>query len=208
MPDYSRSKCPFIAKPKLWDRIEEFRSQFPNSDSCPVDIELFAELAGFDIIPKRDLDDFDAFLGLNLTSIYVHGKRYENAAYLRRVRFSIAHELGHAVLHSEFIRSQQITSVSEYLEFTRSLTDEEYSDFEWQANEFAGRLLVPRQQLTIELHKQVQLIIENNLQGMLTTNSDLLRSRLCIPIAKVFEVSEEVIERRLEREGIWPPDLH
>lgn len=207
MSEYAQSKCPFIIKTVLWERIESFRAQFPEHDECPVDIELLVERAGYEIIPKKDLDDLDAFLGLNLRSIYVNGRRYDNPSYSRRVRFSLAHELGHAVLHSDFIRSQQIESIERYVEFTRSLSDEEYSDFEWQANEFAGRLLVPRAQLIIELHKQVRVLIDKGMQGLISSNSDLVRSRICIPISKVFDVSEDVIERRIEREEIWPPDI-
>ncbi len=36
---------------------------------------------------------------------------------------------------------------------------------------------------------------------------DLLRSRMSVPLARSFGVSEEVVERRLEREGLWPPAL-
>ncbi len=175
MDESPRSKCSFIEKKLLWERI--------------------------------DLSDLDAFLGINLKSIFINGRRYDNPSYYRRVRFSIAHELGHAVLHSDFIRSQRIESIESYLAFTTSLTDEEYSDFEWQANEFAGRLLIPRAQLIVELHKQVTILIDKGMKDIISSNSDLVRSRLCIPIAKVFEVSEEAIERRIDREEIWPPEL-
>jgi len=207
MAESPRSKCSFIEKKLLWERIESFRSRFPEYESCPVDIELLAELAGYEIIPKMDLSDLDAFLGINLKSIFINGRRYDNPSYYRRVRFSIAHELGHAVLHSDFIRSQRIESIESYLAFTTSLTDEEYSDFEWQANEFAGRLLIPQAQLIVELHKQVTILIDKGMKDIISSNSDLVRSRLCIPIAKVFEVSEEAIERRIDREEIWPPEL-
>lgn len=53
-----------------------------------------------------------------------------------RIRFTIAHELGHYVLkHNEMTDK---TIISRY-----SLTSEEYSDFEREANFFAKHLLVP-----------------------------------------------------------------
>ncbi|HKL86329.1 MAG TPA: ImmA/IrrE family metallo-endopeptidase [Treponemataceae bacterium] len=207
MAEYFKSKCPYIAKEILWERVEIFRQQFDNCELYPVDVELLTELAGYEIIPKKDLDDFDAFLSMNVKSIIVNARRYDNPSYSRRVRFSIAHELGHAILHSNFIKQQHIESIADYTKFIRSLSDEEYSDFEWQANEFAGRLLVPREQLIVDLHIQIKLIVDQGLEEILFNNPDLVRSRLCIPIAKVFEVSEDVIERRLEREGLWPVDL-
>lgn len=207
MPDPQKQKCEFIRKEDLWDIVESFRTRYWAGGSFPVDVELIAELAGYEIIPKKDISDFDAFLSLNLNTIIVNGKLYDNPRYERRIRFSIAHELGHAVLHSGFIRRQRIESVEDYTAFIRSMSDEEYNDFEWQANEFGGRLLVPRNHLAIELHELTRTTIEKGLSYLFNDNPDLLRSRMSVPLARSFKVSEEVVERRLEREGLWPPVL-
>lgn len=207
MPDSQRKKCEFIRKEDLWEQVEAFRARHRPADSLPVDVELLAELAGYEILPKKDINDFDAFLSLNLSTIIVNGRLYDNPRYDRRVRFSIAHELGHAVLHSDFIRKQRIESVEDYVAFLRSMSDEEYNDFEWQANEFGGRLLVPRTYLATELHELTKKAIEGGLSYLFSDNPDLLRSRMSVPLARTFEVSEEVVERRLEREGLWPPEL-
>ena len=207
MPDFQKQKCEFIRKEDLWDRVEAYRSRYWPTGSFPVDVELIAELAGYEIVPKKDINDFDAFLSLNLSTIIVNGRLYDNPRFERRIRFSIAHELGHAVLHSGFIRKQRIESVEDYAAFLRSMSDEEYYDFEWQANEFGGRLLVPHTHLATELHALTRKAIESGLSYLVTDNPDLLRSRMSVPLARSFEVSEEVIERRLEREGLWPPVL-
>lgn len=204
--DKKNPKCSFMKKEDLWDRTEHFRNQFKKYDACPYDVELVAEKAGFEIIPKKDLNEVDAFIGFNMKTIYVNARKYDNPAFTSRIRFSIAHELGHAIIHKDFIRMQHISTIEDYLTFERSFTDMEYSGFEWQANEFAGRLLVPRHHLIEQLNKQTNILDDNNLLHLIRINPDQIRSSLSTPIARFFMVSEDVIERRLEREGLWPPD--
>jgi len=111
-------------------------------------------------------------------------------------------------LKCEFILKEDLwVLVEDYSAFIRSMGDEEYNDFEWQANEFGGWLLVPRNHLALELHMLTQKAIESGLSYHFTDNPDLLRSRMSVPLARSFGVSEEVVERRLEREGLWPPVL-
>jgi len=79
--------------------------------------------------------------------------------------------------------------------------------FEWQANEFAGRLLVPHANLVKEVNKACEPIRENNLVTFLKTDSDAVLSRVSPALAKPFGVSTDVIEIRVKREGLWPPHL-
>jgi len=201
------SKCSFMTKEVVWDRTEQFREIYKKYDSCPYDVELVAEQAGYEIIPKRDLDELDAFIGLNMKTIFVNARTYDNPSYANRIRFSIAHELGHAILHGEIIKNQHISNIEDYLSFERSLSDLEYKGFEWQANEFAGRLLVPRHHLIEQLHQQIQVLRDNNILHLLRSIPDQIRSSMSTPIARFFEVSDDVIEIRLMREDIWPPDV-
>jgi len=151
MAEYHDFSCSFMRKTDLWDRVEEFRRGNWPQGTVPVDVELIAERLGFEIVPKKDLVDVDAFLTIGGASILVNASKYDRPAYSWRVRFSIAHELGHAILHFDKIKELRIESIEEYIAFTRSISDEDYSAFEWQANEFAGRLLVPVEHLKCEL---------------------------------------------------------
>jgi Zn-dependent peptidase ImmA (M78 family) len=91
------------------------------------------------------------------------------------------------------------------MEFIDSLSDEEYSTIEWQANEFAGRLLVPRIILSEEIEKAVRIVHEHGLQRAIRDNPEQLLASIAVQIGRVFDVSEEVIQIRAEREGLWPP---
>jgi IrrE N-terminal-like domain len=53
----------------------------------------------------------------------------------RRAQFTLAHELGHLILH---------TGIDKYASFARSGTDHKiYEDSEWQADTFASEFLMP-----------------------------------------------------------------
>lgn len=61
-----------------------------------------------------------------------------------RARFSVAHEIGHAVLHgSQLVELTQIDHVQRAMLRTDASDTPIYRDSEWQANTFAGALLVP-----------------------------------------------------------------
>ncbi|MCX7025321.1 MAG: ImmA/IrrE family metallo-endopeptidase [Spirochaetes bacterium] len=207
MKDFREFTCEFIRKPDVWDRVESFRKKTWPRGTVPVDVELIAERLGIEIIPKRDLMDVEAFLTIDGSAILVNAWKYDKPAYGKRVRFSIAHELGHAVFHLDALKKLKIESIEDYLAFTRAISDEDYRAFEWQANEFAGRLLVPIENLRSELDKAVAIIMQNNLSHLVRENPDQVLARISSRIADAFDVSAEVIETRAMREEVWPPPV-
>ena len=88
-----------------------------------------------------------------------------------------------------------------------NVSDKEYGNFEWQANEFAGRLLVPHGELVKEMERVLEIIKENNLAEFLEKDSDAVLSRVSPTLCKPFGVSTFVIGERVKREGLWPPEL-
>ena len=65
---------------------------------------------------------------------------------LNRLRFSLAHEIGHLFLHRKAFEEANIGDVAHYLEWINDHNGRKYS-IEREANEFAGRLLVPVESL-------------------------------------------------------------
>ncbi len=205
MAERLKRTFPYVQDHVLRERAEEVRNDYWKTDALPVDVELIVEKMGYEIIPTDVLQEFEAFLNVGNTAIYVNGRKYDNPAYSKRVRFSIAHELGHAALHADLLGRYTITSIDEYMEFVRSLKDEDYSAMEYQANEFAGRLLVPKNRFMEEMSKAIQLLRENGLEHLLKDNPGQLLASIAVRISRLFDVSEEVIQKRAEREGLWPP---
>ena len=88
-----------------------------------------------------------------------------------------------------------------------NIPDSEYAFFEYQANEFAGRTLVPPEKLISELEKCLQTLREVGLHKLIESDPDAVLSRISPTLCKPFGVSDQVIERRVQREALWPPNI-
>jgi Zn-dependent peptidase ImmA (M78 family) len=204
-------KCKRIDKKDLWSIADNVRKTYWPEDRLPVDIEKIVEFRlNLLIKPKRGLFssiDMDAYLEMDLTAIVVDYDFYMNEKFVNRLRFSFAHELGHFFLHKEMFAEFDIRTVEDWKNFILNISDYEYSSFEWQANEFAGRLLVPHSDLVLSIEQAANIIKENNLTDYLENDPDAVLSRVSPTICKPFGVSADVIKRRVEREDLWPPAL-
>jgi len=197
-------KAPYLPNAQVWQRVEEFRSEHEYAQNIPVDILDLAELdLGLELIPysglKSELGDIEAILTVDMKSIYVDKLIFEDPRYLNRLRFSVAHELGHYDLHRDIYAEQKFTSVDEWKEWISSIPEDQYSWIESQAYEYAGRLLVQRDRLISELDE-----CKNKVEGKLDLKNpdmqDPFIDYACRPISKVFGVSADVIRRRINRE--------
>ena len=119
-----------------------------------------------DIEPEHDLapqTDMEAHLRSDLTGIVVDHDHYMDEKFANRMRFSFAHELGHFFLHKDFYETVVFESAEEWKEILLGLPEADYTNFEYQANEFAGRLLVPREALIHEIENAGDASNENNM---------------------------------------------
>ncbi len=199
----SRNSLPRYTTEQIRQKADGFRSNYFSSSSIPLDIISIVEFdLGIDIRPEKGLreqGDTDALLAANLDVIYVDQDRYMDRRYDNRLRFSLAHELGHRVLHGDYLKGR-IKSIELVYQFYASVTEEEYSFFEWHANEFAGRLLVPSKDLIDETQK----LIDQNLDALLKLGVDLgvVFEQISPRLAPLFGVSDEVIQKRLTKEKV------
>ena len=204
-------RCQWIDKKDLWKIADDVRGSYWPEGTLPVDTEKIVEFRlKLNIEPKHSLfatTDMDAYLRMDLTGIVVDHDFYMNEKYANRMRFSFAHELGHFFLHRDIFATLSIISPEEWKTFIMAVSDREYSNFEWQANEFAGRLLVPYMELREEIEISADIIRESNLVEYLKMDPNAVLSRVSPMLCKRFGVSTDVVERRAEREGLWPPKL-
>ncbi len=211
MTDYSCFKCKFIPKDQIWSMADEFRLKYCPLKKLPVDIEKIIESdLNMFIIPESNIHEYakiDAYLRSDFSGIVVDEKQYMDVRdrYKSRLRFSFAHEVGHYILHKYVYSQLEFGSPKDLFNFIMNVPESEYNDFEWQANEFAGRLLVPRDALVTEIEKILIMLKNHSLLEMLQTQSDQVLERVSPHLCKPFGVSEKVIEMRVQREGLWPP---
>jgi len=139
--DFSRIQIPFLDNDEIRRKADEFRKEYWG-DRIPVDIELIVERnLRLTIIPVANLFSeahTEAYLSGDLREI-----AYDPARPEPRIRFSIAHEVGHYVLHGEIIKQLRTSSYDEWKRIQLDLPDGLWGRAEYQAREFAGRLLVP-----------------------------------------------------------------
>ncbi len=199
-------KPEFIKKETIWSIVEEFRSSRTlDLHSVPVQILELVELdLKFEIIPTPDLlegNNIDGFLLPDMNRIYVDEAIYYNECNINRLRFMFAHEVGHLALHADKIKECEFNTLEEWIELRLSLPEEDLKWFEWQAYEFAGRLLVPLGELKSEVHARSE-DINKYFQISESGDTELLAEFLAVPISKIFRVSEGVIVRRIKSEGV------
>ena len=118
-----------------------------------------------------------------------------------RYRFSLAHEIAHAVLHAWIYRQLTFANIAEWKAVQESIPDREYSSLEFQANEFAGLVLVPPERLK----EQFQIAKDRAAQGgvSLENASDSVERMISGHLARAFDVSRDVVTRRLRNDNFW-----
>lgn len=196
-----------LSMDKIRNEAERFREEHIFTKELPVDIEYVVEATlGIRIIPIESLQrlcDMEGFISKDFTTIYVDEFLYMDDRYYKRVRFTIAHEIGHYVLHRSSIDSLKFNDEEEWMKFRMGINDETLGWFETQASEFAGRLLVPLDQLVEEFKSNRQKILKKFIfWDSPTLNDDDLFSMVAPLICGKFDVSPEVIEKRLRKENI------
>lgn len=212
MNEYSDFKCKFIHKEDIWKIADDFRSKHWPSGDLPVDIERVIESGlNMDIIPHhalKELAKIDAYLRSDFTGIVVDERQYMDDLdrYKNRLRFSFSHEIGHFILHRYAYEQLNFNAPKDLFDFIMNVPEDEYSDFEWQANEFAGRLLVPHDDLVKVVDDAYKFLKDNSLLKMLEADPLRVLERVSPYLCKPFGVSEEVIEKRVRRENLWPPE--
>ncbi len=203
--DPRQVKSKKYSKPKIWEFAEEFREKYIGNSDIPVDIENVAERLGIAIVLILGINSklgMDGFLSNDMRCLYLDQDLYEDEEnrYEPRIRFTIAHELGHYYLHSGPIGSLTFETEEEWIKFRSELPPETTGWFEYQANEFAGRLLVPLDPLISLTGKARSAIIKSLSWNSNPISSEQLANMVAPMICTAFNVSSDVIEIRLQHD--------
>lgn len=196
---------------QIWSKIEELRAEYDllKADQTPIDVFTFLEVdLGLDPIPFDDLVSkyrVEAAIKADFTGIYLDAEQYALMEKgpewkLNRLRFTVAHELAHYFLHGDFPQSTNFASLPDFATWTANYGGRKYS-MEQEANEFAGRLLVPETRLT-QLFDEFASEAERLMPNFM--NSGQLRDKFAERVAPRFGVNQQVVVIRLDRDGIWP----
>lgn len=182
----------------------KFLDEYWPDRTVPVDIEAIVDVGfGIDIVTVPHLYalvEVAGFITPDGSEIYLDRDVYEHPK-LYHLRFTLAHELAHLYLHEDLLRAADYTTPEEWYEFQERFPEESRSWYEWQANSFAGLILVPAEALAEKLEEAKALAREGGMEVDL--EDDRTRSYLTEWIGRRFEVSAEVISRRGRYDGYW-----
>ncbi len=183
---------------------EEFLSEYHKSLQIPTPIEEIVEFdLSMDVIPVLGLKDeisVDAFLASDLSTIYIDDETLKHVP--ARFRFSLAHEAGHWWLHDSLYQDRQISSIPDWKRVYQDL-GADYKWFEFQANSFAGLVLVPPSTLKNQFEK---IVGEADSAGIKRAKlfEHPQRQHLIERLAQDYRVSEYTMEIRLEKDSLIP----
>jgi Zn-dependent peptidase ImmA (M78 family) len=196
-----------LTQERIREIAEEFRSEQIFDNSLPVDIErVIEDTMGISIIPIKSLQkscDMEGFISKDFKKIYVDEDLYMDDRYYKRVRFTIAHEIGHLLLHRSNIDGLKFENENDWIKFRMGINDKTLGWFETQASEIAGRILVPFDQL-VESFKEARTSImkKHSSWDSQKLDDDEIFIMAAQMICKRFDVSADVIERRLRKENV------
>jgi len=116
-----------------------------------------------------------------------------------RYRFSLAHEIGHLLLHSDLCGEVRLGSFEDWILFHEGLDAALRDSLEWQARSLAGRILVPAEPLLLHAQQQIDTVKARLPMGV---DFEALFGAVAIPLSDIFNVHEEVVRIRLSGDGI------
>lgn len=178
-------EIPFLTAEQITRQATHFLNSHDRHEELPVDVDSICDELGIGVIPMPLEKNFgvDAYISSDFKHIVVDEWCYTNN--IPRARFSLAHEIGHYVLHKEFYERHKIDSIEAYMRFQNSIDASSQKKMEIQANMFAGALLVPSAHLANEMKTHFE---ESDTQIVSADMSQM--QRLLISGAEKFHVSE------------------
>ncbi len=195
MQDYSRFQAPLIGQREVTLAASGFREKYWNEPS-PIDILAILEhdlRISITAVPGLEkISNTSAFITSDWKQLYIDQDQFMDERYDYRTNFSVAHEIGHLVLHRGTYELLGIDSIAAMYKFIDQCPGFEWYRLEDQAHAFAGRVLVPKNELVESLRLQARRV-----QGGEIPPQHVLKS-----VGKMFQVSEDVIKRRIGFEKI------
>ncbi len=198
VPFLSEDEIERIAQAFLAEHCPEALEPTP---VVPTPIEIIIEKKlGLEIVLFRGYRDrfgIDGSLSTDLSNITVDEHVFEK--YPSRLHFTLAHEVGHFVLHREQLAQLAANTTAEWSANILGIPARDYKSVEIQANMFAGHILVPTKKLFTAIDKAREKLAEGT--GGLTPEeiSTTALSYLAGYIADQFRVSTQVVEIQMRR---------
>jgi len=200
---------PILSKTDIEKKVQEFCEHFGiDRTKVPVDVEVIVESdLKLRLEPEKGVASAcgaDALLLSHRGSIIVDYDRFMKDSWQNRLRFTIAHEIGHYVLHEDVYKCVHFSSVEEWADFFDGIPRPSYRWLEWQCDEFAGRLLIEGDLLKAKFEQAKKKLHGTPYEGIEPLPEWVVEA-MSEEIGKFFGVSFYPVYIRLQSENIWRP---
>ncbi|MBT4123943.1 MAG: ImmA/IrrE family metallo-endopeptidase, partial [Candidatus Pacebacteria bacterium] len=188
-------QVPYVSNESLFNIAEKFLDEYHNSRILPVPIEEIAESKlGLMILPISKLEslcDISGTIGKDFNTILIDEETYKNQE--NRARFTIAHEVGHVILHKQlFEKENGKYSIEDFVRFQNGLSSNAYKRLEIQAFRFGESILFPKD--------KIDEIFTSTLERLGDINSLAITDleKIISPISSKFGVSGRATYNKLK----------
>jgi len=204
----SRLSVPYIEREELEDLSFRILAELKyQAGPVPLDsiCEVLNKQAG--LIVKRNAQLGNGILGQISFGPDVISIDNLQASIPERVRFTLAHEIGHFALeHRRFMVRESCHDEDLDAENSETVNLKDVRRMEWQANYFASCLLLPKEQFEREFFRQAHLQeLSDRGYGLLYLDDQKCNIdtfyKVTAPLVKEFQVSRSVIKLRLLKLG-------
>lgn len=178
----------------MFEKIEILATELLNNfgyDEAPIPIKKLIKNLGIEIKPEYLGDEISGLLVIEDNRTIIG---YNSAEPTVRQRFTLAHELGHHVLHS-FGDSKERLFVDKIM-YRKNFTSQKEKKQEMEANVFASRILMPEDLIKKEFHRLL-----NSLDFL--TEEDIINK-----MASKFKVSSISMTYRLSNLNLLENRIH
>lgn len=200
----------YLEKDDIKRAADNFNSRYNTAKVIPMPIDLIIEShLNINIVPiaglKENLDN-DGFISRDFTTIHIDQYIYFNVEV--RYRFSLAHEIGHYILHKDIIGNLKFDNVDDWAEIYDSIDSNDYGKLEFQANHFASCLLVPDFALKPKFDEALKGILPDiktaQEKGISReTYLEPVVSSIARKLAPAFNVSSSCMENRIRNDDLY-----
>lgn len=179
----------YLDKSKIIAEVDDVLGECWNGE-FPVNVEEICDELNLGILPIPNLNRsfyIDAYISADFKKILVDGNEFKKES--PRYRFSVAHELGHYLLHRKYY-PDELKDFDEWLKVSQSIMNN-YAEF--QANFFAANLLVPSEEFRDAMNGYYNGDFVKNVWSASSSEQGKILSN----VRRRFRVSDEVIARRI-----------
>jgi len=190
-------KVPVLRSNEIRSNAESFTLKYNPKYDCPVLIENIANTSlDLSIFPVKDfhkITGYDGTISQDFKSILVDQDIYMKV--YKRARFTIAHEIGHLVLHSNlFDAGKTKPPMQNFIDYQNSVSVTDWSNLEKQAFLFAQEVLMPH-----DIYMEAAELEISKLGGIgqvVVTDLESILSKLSC----IFDVSTGAVWHKLKYE--------